>query len=316
MQYQESNQRRQLTGVVTSSGPMGRRGMGMSTAGTFLFGLPFVGAGVAITLIGLKMISVNPKSVHAPYWVLTIFGLCFFGAGLAMWTSAFGQFRWNRRRVEAGSGGSEALALADYDWDKRGYQPPRWSKVVKAFVGPTVMTLFLSMFNWWAFFSQNGPFMVKCVVGLFDLILLAVWGQFVLTVARAFRFSVSRIDFARFPYSVREPVVIHWLAASGISKPIKGSFTLRCLQEWWETSTTGHNRRTYLVKEEIWSGTWQLDPTDELLASKAREFRFVPSVEALPTNFHAPKPICWEFEVKLELAGPDFVETYLVPVYQ
>jgi len=287
----------------------------MSTAGAFLFGLPFVGVGVAIALVGLKVISVDAKSVHAPYWVLTACGVSFAGAGLMLWGLAIGQFRWNRRRMETGSGGSEAVALADYDWDKRGYEPSRWSKVFKAFVIALAFTVFLSIFNWWAFFSRDGPLMVKCIVGLFDLILVAVWGQFILMLARALRFSGSRIDFARFPYSINEPVIIHWQAASGISRPTKGSFTLRCLEQWWETTRTGSKRTTYQVKEEIWSGTWQLDLTDELLASKTREFSFAPAPDALPTNFHAPKPIYWEFEVKLEMSGPDFIETYLVPVY-
>jgi len=288
----------------------------MSTAGGLLFGLPFVSMGAFITLIGLGLIHVDPKTVHAPYWVLTVCGLCFFGAGLAVWSAAIRQFISNRRGAQTTGGGPEAVALADYDWNKRGYQPSRWSKVFKA-LGPAVaLTVFLSIFNWWAFFSKGGPFMVKCIVGLFDLILVAVWGNFFLMLARALRFSDSRLDFARFPYSISQPILIRWPVPSGISKPVKGSFTLRCLEEWWETTTTGKNNSRCLVKEEIWSGNWQLDPADELLPGKTREFSFAPAAEALPTNFHAPKPICWEFEVKLEMSGPDFVETYLVPVYQ
>jgi len=288
----------------------------MSTGGGLLFGLPFVGMGAWITLIGLKVVPVNPKSVHAPYWVLAVCGLCFFGAGLAVWCAAIRQFLRNRRRVQPTGGGTEALALADYNWNKRGFEPARWSKVFNALSGAVAITVFLSIFNWWAFFSKDGPLMVKGIVGLFDLILLVLWGNVFLMLARALRFSNSRIDFARFPYSVREPIVIHWPVAAGISQPTKGSFTLRCLEEWWETSGSGKNRSTRLVKEEIWRGTWELDATDQLLAGKFREFRFVPAAEAVPTNFHAPKPIYWEFEVKLAMAGPDFVETYLVPVYQ
>ncbi len=312
MRYEESNQRRRLSGQMTQRGSR----WVMSTGGGLLFGLPFVGVGVGTILIGLRLIHVEPKSVHAPYWVLTICGSCFFGAGLALWGAAIRQFLWNRRRVPITNGAPEAVALADYNWNKRGYQPSRWSKVFKASGLAIALTVFLSIFNWWAFFSKYGPFMVKCIVGLFDLILLAVWGQFFLTLARALKFSDSRIDFARFPYSISEPILIRWPAPNGISKPVKGSFTLRCLEEWWETTTTGSKRSTYLVKQEIWSGNWQLDPADELLPGKIREFSFAPAAEALPTNFHAPKPIYWEFEVNLEMSGPDFVETYLVPVYQ
>ncbi len=312
MRYEESNQRRRLSGQMTQRGSR----WAISTGGGLLFGLPFVGMGAWIILVGLRLVHVEPQSVHAPYWVLTICGVCFFSAGLALWSAAIRQFFGNRRRVQTIGGGPEAIALADYDWNKRGYQPSRWSKVIKAFVSAIALTVFLSIFNWWAFFSKDGPFMVKGIVGLFDLLLVFVWGNFFLALARALRFSGSRIDFARFPYSIREPILIRWPAPNGIRKPVKGSFTLRCLQEWWETTKTGKNNSTYLVKEEIWSGNWQLDPADELLPGKTREFSFLPAAEVLPTNFHAPKPIYWEFEVKLELTGPDFVETYLVPVYR
>jgi hypothetical protein len=121
---------------------------------------------------------------------------------------------------------------------------------------------------------------------------------------------------------------LHWFAAGAQAPrksalalfesavPVMGSFTLRCVQEWWETSGTGRGRSNYLVREEVWSGTWQLESTDELPASKRREFSFVPAGDAISTNFHAPKPVYWEFEVKLEMSGPDFIETYLVPVYE
>jgi hypothetical protein len=288
----------------------------MSTGGAFLFGLPFVGAGVWILMIGSKVIHVDPQTVHAPYWVLTVCGACFFGAGLMLWGMAIQQFRSNRRRKVITGASREDVAMADYDWDRRGCQPSRWGKVFKGVIVVVAFTVFLSIFNWWAFFSQDGPLMVKCIVGLFDLLLVAVWGQFILTLARALRFSNSRIDFAHFPYSVSEPIVIHWQAANGISKLLKGSFKLRCAQEWWETTRTGNKSSTALAKEELWSGTWQIDPPDELLPGKTREFSFTLPAGALPSCLSASKPVYWEFEVKLEMSGPDFLETYLVPIYQ
>lgn len=206
--------------------------------------------------------------------------------------------------------------MADCDWNKRGYQPSRWNKVFKALGLAVALTVFLSMFNWWAFFSNNGPLMVKIIVGVFDLVLVLVWGQFFLTLARALKFSDSRIDYARFPYSMNETILIRWQAAAGIGKFAQGSFTLRCLEEWWEMRGTGKNRSNNLVKEEIWSGSWQLEPSDQLLPGKTREFSFAPPPDAQPTNLSAPKPRYWELEVRLEMSGPDFVETYLVPVYQ
>ena len=48
---------------------------------------------------------------------------------------------------------------------------------------------------------------------------------------------------------------------------------------------------------------------------EAVELRFEPDANALPTKLHADRPVFWELEVKLDLPGLDFEETYLVPVY-
>lgn len=312
MRYAESNQQSRLTGQLTPRGGH----PGLSTGGALLFGLPFVGAGVGIAGVGLKAFPVDPASVHAPYWVLTVFGVCFFSAGLLLWSMAIRQFILNRRRAQTSGGGPEAVALADYAWDPRGDHPSRWRRVGKALLLAIALTTFLSIFNWWAFFSKEGPLPLKVIVILFDLILAVLWGSFFLTLARAFRFSDSRIDFVRFPYAIAQPIVIRWQVPHGISQPVRGSFTLRCVEEWWETSGSGKNRSRHLIKEARWSGTWELESGDQLLGANTQEFTFAPAPDASPTNLSAAKPIYWEFEVKLEMAGPDFVETYLVPVYQ
>jgi hypothetical protein len=41
----------------------------------------------------------------------------------------------------------------------------------------------------------------------------------------------------------------------------------------------------------------------------------VPPSDAQPTHLSTAKPTFWELEVKLDLPGLDFNETYLVPVY-
>lgn len=311
MRYQESNERRRLSGQLTQRSSQ----TGLSSVGTALFGLPFVVAGMGIGLIGLKVLPVDPKTVHAPYWVLTAFGSCFLAAGLLLWGMAIRQFRANRRRAALGRSGPEAIALTDYDWDRRGFQPSRAKQLFKTLGFAVGLSVFLSMFNWWAF-GMNGPLMVKIIVSIFDLALLALWFQFFLTLARALRFSASRIDFARFPYATNDTILIRWPAPRGMGKPHKGTFTLRCVQEWWERTGSGKNRSTTLIQEELCSGTWELDPKDELPPGKIREFSFPPFPGAQPTSLSSPPAFYWEFEVKLEMSGPDFVESYLVPVYQ
>ena len=46
----------------------------------------------------------------------------------------------------------------------------------KTFAGAGFFAIFLSIFNWWAWFAA-GPFLVKAVVSLFDLILIFVGWQ-------------------------------------------------------------------------------------------------------------------------------------------
>ncbi|MGC3957094.1 MAG: hypothetical protein QM813_03750 [Verrucomicrobiota bacterium] len=311
MRYEESHQRRRLSGQIVQRG----RQTSLSTIGGWLFGLPFVAGGTAIALIGLKVIAVDPATVHAPYWVLTVCGACFLGAGLMVWGLTLRQFRANRRRAAITGTTRADLALVDYPWDTRGCQPSRWGKAGKAGAAALAMSIFLSIFNWWAFFSKDGPLLVKLIVGVFDFFLVWAWGYFFLTIARAIRFNASRLEFTEFPYSTQSPILLRWQSPTGLTKSSPGSFRLRCAEEWTETTGSGDDRSTRVVQEEIWNGTWHLEPDDELLPGEIRVFKFEPPAEAQPTSLSAGKTIYWEFEVKLEMAGPDFVETYLVPVY-
>jgi hypothetical protein len=45
------------------------------------------------------------------------------------------------------------------------------------------------------------------------------------------------------------------------------------------------------------------------------ELRYDLPADARPTQLSGDKPLYWELEVKLDLPGLDFNETYLVPVY-
>lgn len=46
-----------------------------------IFGLPFAGCGALLLLMYSGVIHLDPKSVHAPIWVLAVIGGLFFLAG-------------------------------------------------------------------------------------------------------------------------------------------------------------------------------------------------------------------------------------------
>lgn len=308
--YEQSAEPRRLTGQRVRRGAQ----TGLPTWGMMLFGLPFAAVGVVATLIGTKVLPVNSSSVHAPYWVLAVFGVVFFIAGLLVWSMAWRQAQANRRRSEARQRHLDEPAMLDYDWDVSGFEPARWSKAAGAVAAAAGFALFLSIFNWWAFFGK-GPGMVKAIVGFFDLILLLVAGHAVMQVGRAFKFGPSRIEFLRFPYRVGEPIVVRWLAPVGVSRVLKGSVTLRCVEEWFESRGTRRERTPTLVHEQKWSGTWFVDQPADLPTGTPVDLSFSPPPEMPATNFHAQRPVFWELEVNLSLPGLDFTETYLVPVY-
>lgn len=305
-----SRQRNRLTGRTE------RRGVktGLSTIGALAFGGVFVLAGAAIMLVGLKVIPVDPKGVHAPYWVLTMFGAVFALAGLMVWGMARTQFVSARRQREALRQHPDEPALIDYGWNPNGFIPSQWSQAAKTVGGAIFLTLFLSMFNWWAFFGK-GPLMVKVIVSIFDLLAFFAWWQAFLKIGHAAKFGGSRLEFTQFPYRLGQSLRLRWLPASGISQVNQGTFTLRCVEEWFERRGHGKNSSTTLVHEEIWSGTWFLDQVRSFPRLEEMELCCELPADAPATQLSADKPIFWELEVKLDLPGLDFSETYLVPVY-
>lgn len=286
----------------------------MSSTGMLLFGLPFLGVGVWATLGGLKLIPIDQSKLHAPHWVLAMFGIVFALAGLFVWSMGWRQLQANRRRQQLEG---RDPALADYPWDEHGFTPPRWSRAVKGIGGIIIFALFLSIFNWWAFLAK-GPWMVKLVVGLFDLILLFLLWQVAVVVGRTIKFGPTRVEFVRFPFRPGESMAVHWVVPRGITRVAKGTITLRCVEEWHEVSGSGENRSRRLVQEAIWSAVAHLDHPQDLRPEMPEELRFdIPTdVPGTMLNVRDASPIFWELVMDLDLAGLDFKETYLVPVYR
>jgi hypothetical protein len=298
------------------SGNVQRRGskMGIPTGVGFLFGSLFVAVGIYISLMGTKVVSVNPAAMHAPYWVLTVAGVSFALGGMMVWGMAGRQFAADRRRIHATLRHPNEPALTDYPWHPDGFEVSEWPAVAKLTAFAIGLTVFLSMFNWWAFVA-HGPWMVKGIVILFDCVALAMWLEAARQLGRAFKFGHSRIVFTGFPYRLTAPVILHWQPAAGVAQIRKGDFTLRCVKEWMESTGTGKNRQTSIVHEELWSGKWVVDQPRKLELKDSVELRYELPADAQPTQLSADTPIFWELEVKLDLPGLDFQETYLVPIY-
>jgi hypothetical protein len=305
-----SDGRRRLSGFIQKRGSR----MGFPSWGGFLFGIPFVAAGALIVLVGTKVVAVDPASVRAPYWVLTVAGVSFALGGLMVWGMAWSQFAANRQRLQAGRQYPNEPALADYHWHPDGFEVSGWDGAAKAVGWAIGLTVFFSIFNWWAFWGDGG-WIVKAVVVTFDCLGLAVWRRAGRQIGSALKFGHSRIAFTRFPYRLPEPVVIRWQPGNGISQVNKGTFTLRCVEEWTEVRGSGKSRSVSLVHEEIWSAKWILDQPRKLPVKDAVELAYDLPPGAPLTRLSADRPVFWELEVNLDVPGLDFTQTYLVPIY-
>lgn len=308
--YEASDQRRRLTGQLQARASQA----GISALVLVLFGLPFVAVGLGAILAGTGRLPLAAPKLNAPLWILTVFGLVFTLSGGVVWNMAWWLHRANRRLRELGGRNPE---LADYPWDQRGFTPPRWSRVIKGIGLMIFLALFLSMFNWWAF-GDNGPWPVKIIVGLFDLVLVLVVWQVFMALGQAIKFGPSRIEFGRFPFRPGETVSLYWQVPRGMTRAANGKFTLRCVEEWYETHGSGRNRNRTLVQEQIWSGIGHLDQPCEMLPGKTEELQFALPADAVGTalSYRGSKAVFWELVIHLDLAGLDFRESYLVPVYR
>ncbi len=309
--YQGSPEgRRRLSGFIQKRGSR----LGLPSWGGLLFGSLFVAVGALIVLVGTKVILVNPASVHAPYWVLTAAGVSFALGGLMVSGMTWNQFAADRRRREAARQYPNEPALADYHWHPDGFEVSAWAGAARA-VGMAIgLTVFLSMFNWWAFWADGG-WIVKAFVVPFDCFAAAMWWRAARQTGSALKFGHSRIAFTRFPYSLLDPVVIRWQPGDGISQVNKGTFTLRCVEEWTEASGTGNTRSVSVIHEEIWSAQWLWDQPRKIPVKEAVELAYDLPADLPPTRLSADRPVFWELEVDLDVPGLDFKQTYLVPIY-
>lgn len=282
-----------------------------------LFSLPFIGVGIFATLLSMgKVPLAQGRSEDAPVWIIAAFGSVFSMAGLGVaWAGLAGMLR-----ARSAARRKEEHPLEpwfwDYPWDSRRAESGGPGPAIQGFMFFGFLAAFLSMFNWWAFFSDEGPFPVKLIVSLFDLIAVAVLlGAFYL-LFQYFKYGKSRLHFARFPFRPGRSVEAGLEAGSRLSAAPSINLTLRYIEEVMETHGTGKNRSTsqalyclHEVKQELKAG--QFDPNSGMA---------IPINIRLPDGDYANRLLetprrYWELEVTAETPGIDYSARFLLPVY-
>lgn len=289
---------------------------GLGLWGGFLFGFLFVAMGAFILLLGLKVVYIDPSSVHAPYWVLSLLGGTFATSGMIVWSMILQERRQVKKRQILAAQHPFSQVFADYPWDPKGITKSPWSLARKSLAATIFFAVFMAPFNWWAWGSEEDRLMVKIIVSVFDLCLIFAGIELVRRILAALKYGHSRIEYNIFPLLTGGRIDLRWLAPSGLENATSITFALRCVEEWTESRGAGKNRSNYLIHEQLWAATRTTQGHGECPPNRPTFLSFDVPATAPGSNLSGKLRITfWELEVNAKAPGVDFQERYLVPVY-
>ncbi|MGJ8637755.1 MAG: hypothetical protein ACSHYA_00040 [Opitutaceae bacterium] len=286
-----------------------------SSTGLFLFGLPFIGIGIWIALIGLKVIEVDPKSVHAPYPLLTLIGAIFGMGGVMLWNMGFQHMLKLKRIAKQMQRHPNNPAMTDYIWNPNGYSPPRWKPIFSAWTGALLVSLFGVPLFWFAFGEEDSPWFLKGMSVFMGLILIWVYSYALKVTWHAIKYGKSTLIFNQFPMPIASTIQVEIKMPMSLHRANGATLTLRQIEEFYETTGSGKNRRKTLIQEAHYESTQELTPTDLAMWPRTIKAKFQLPENAPTTKLHAARPRYWHVELVLDNPGLDLKQQYLLPIY-
>lgn len=287
---------------------LGTIGGGTGAGCAILFGLPFLAAGVVILLAALGHID---GQKNAPTWVIAAVGLVFGLAGLGISLSGVrGALRARRRERDHALHPDEPWRW-DYPWD--GERCARIGSTAALFAVAGFMTLFLVPFNYFMVADPKAPLFAKAIVGLFDLLALAVWWGAFYGLFQRLKYADGEVRLVDFPCQRQRPIKLRARFPRALRGFERLDATLRIVRERWERRQSGSKTTNVLVMDEVWKETRTLSP--DAIDGGGALLEFTPPADAATTELSHDPPIYWELELKAETPGIDYHACYLVPVY-
>ncbi|MEK7467200.1 MAG: hypothetical protein AAB074_07300 [Planctomycetota bacterium] len=273
-----------------------------------VFSLPFIAAGVMLTGAGLRLWPLKGES-NSPAWVIASGGSMFAIAGLlVLWRGIWQIWDMARRKEILLTRPGEPW-LADHPWSARSATDGNAGQAAGSFFAAAFLFVFLIPFNWWAFLSSEGNFFVVGVVGIFDLVMIGVFGQGLYYLARLWKFGASTLVFRRFPFFLGDTLEADFRTSADVRSLKNLVFTLRCLREQVDAEATGSGLN--LAVFEIWKEVRVVEPPSREIPVSFR----LPAESHFATERQTVTPRYWELEVAGEAPGVDFGARFLVPVY-
>ena len=283
-----------------------------------LFSLPFIAVGVFVILLSLGFFPALENGRKAPTQILTIFGAVFSIAGLGVWGLGVRAIFRNRASIRRREEHPLEPWLGDYPWDARGADSGGIGSALSGFAVFAFLALFLSMFNWLVFLSneKDVPFFAKAIVGFFDLIALLVLGSAFYQLFQYLKYGSSRLHFARFPFRPGSSLEAGLEANARILRAPTISLTLRYIEEEIVVTSSGSKTSSTVQLHSLHEITQELN-TSMFDANSGSE---IPINIRLPegdfsTNLSGSPRRYWELDVKAETPGIDYAARFLIPVY-
>ncbi len=206
--------------------------------------------------------------------------------------------------------------LWDYEWQAMGISENKLKEVFRTLLVAVVFAVFMAPFHWFVLFSEEGklaPIWVKGVLGLFDLVILALIAKFFYLLIQYFKYGNSRLRFGNFPFYLGDKLSV---VLAGIPPQANEvTIDLRFVEEQYEIRGSGKNRSQQVVcyqryhenktlkgKDISPSGflalEWQLPHEPDLASALSQR----------PARF-------WELAVRADTPGVDYHSRFLLPVY-
>lgn len=281
---------------------------------SFFFGLPFAGMGTFILLMGLGKIEVDPGKVHAPMWIIALFGLLFVLAGLSFIWHGLGGVRRKAKIKIVKTTRASSPWLWDYEWQALGISDNKLKKVMHGLIMLIVVGAFLAPFHWWAFVSDEGSFMVKAMVVFFDLVFGFGGGYYFLNnLALFLKYGNTRLRFSSFPFLLGDTLSVLLVDLPAEINQLQ--LDLRFIEEQYETRGSGRNKESRVVCYQLYHEERILKGREVASSGKLSLEWGLPNEPEMTSTLSQRPARFWELEVKADTPGVDYHSRFLLPVY-
>ena len=279
-----------------------------------ILGSPFAGMGTYFLLMGLEKIDVDSSKVHAPMWVIAVCGLMFLLAGLSFIWHGIDGIRRKAKIKNVKITRAASPWLWDYEWQALGTSDNKIKKVLRGLIMLVVVGTFLAPFHWWAFFSNEGPFMVKAMVVFFDLVFGLGGGYYFLNnLVLYLKYGNSRLRFSDFPFYLGDKLSVVLVDLPAEINQLQ--LDLRCIEEKYETRQRGDSNESRVVCYQLHHEARTLKGREVAPSGKLSLEWNLPGEPELASTLSERPARFWELEVKADTPGVDYHSRFLLPVY-